>query len=1070
MKILFYILSFVFLCCNSISSFGQALPTKPARKISFTTHEGSNINVDLSPDGKTLIFDLLGQLFTVSVKGGPATQLTQGIANYILPMWSPDGKHIACISDETGVYHLTIRNFLDRIGRPLDRTGPQIDIFNYARISWGGDAKSIFFKGDKYPLFGKKTPFGKILLRFSPDENSDYYFENDHLITAYNRLDKTAKLVSANRYGGICELSPNLRWAAYQKDTLQKRELVIVELTTRVERVLVPSLFENLSTYRKTHFTFSPDSKNIFIGYKGKIHRLNIITGANDIIPFTAKVNLAIGPQDYHTFRVNYRPFNIKFTRSANESPDGKHIVFSALDKVWIMNLPNGRPHLLVAQNLNQFQPIFSPDSKRVAYVSWCDSTGGQLWCVASSGGKPSQLTCAASQYQRPAWSPDGKTIAVVKGGPENSDRFKKDEYRPELTDRDDSGTGKLLIISLDDGKIRSLNDSVPLWNQITFSFDGKEIYYNPLTSKGPYSHFQYNHQPRSILMVEADLRTGKQNTLVLGPPDPDEPHFVFQQASISPNGKYLVYERGEDLYLLAMAGQKKPLTLDKESNLSVVRFAHGLDPCWENGGKILSWSYGNRFSRIDPEKIIRTAKRQTKNKISNAFGDSIIRVEVKPDQLIKLQLTATPSYAHGTLVLKNARILTMEGNTLIRKGMIVIKNSRIVYVGPNSEMLLKNGDVFDLSGKTIIPGFVDLHLHMHVPPDVFPQQSWMYLANLAYGVTTARDPFTSYGSFGYEELLKSGQMIGPRLFSSGRGAYDDQGIIINQPSDAVSLVNQRKTLGGTFIKQYLLPTRLQREWLVQASNAAGLNMTNEGDLGNVFNDIGMIKDGNTGIEHNPEWGDAYYDIITLFARSGIFFTPTLQNIPEPNGGTMYFDSQFWSKTSHKMQNFMPENVIAQIHEAKYKVDDSIIVVHQSQVDAKIRKAGGRVTLGSHGNVQGLGVHNELWALQMGGLSNMQALQAATIMGAEAIGIQKDVGSIKVGKIADMIILNSNPLDDIHNSRDIKYVMKDGILYNGGSLDELWPEKKKCPDWRLHIKSNDNPRTTGQAFSAEDDD
>jgi imidazolonepropionase-like amidohydrolase len=121
----------------------------------------------------------------------------------------------------------------------------------------------------------------------------------------------------------------------------------------------------------------------------------------------------------------------------------------------------------------------------------------------------------------------------------------------------------------------------------------------------------------------------------------------------------------------------------------------------------------------------------------------------------------------------------------------------------------------------------------------------------------------------------------------------------------------------------------------------------------------------------------------------------------------------------------------------------------QSRINARIKHAGGKIIMGSHGEDPGVGAHWEVWALQMGGLSNFEALQTATITAAEALGMQKDLGSIEVGKIADLIVLDKNPLEDIHNTTSLKYVMKAGVLYESETLDEVWPDKKKKPaSWR----------------------
>ncbi len=103
---------------------------------------------------------------------------------------------------------------------------------------------------------------------------------------------------------------------------------------------------------------------------------------------------------------------------------------------------------------------------------------------------------------------------------------------------------------------------------------------------------------------------------------------------------------------------------------------------------------------------------------------------------------------------------------------------------------------------------------------------------------------------------------------------------------------------------------------------------------------------------------------------------------------------------------------------------------------------GGRVGVGSHGQLQGLGYHWELWSVAAGGMSNHDALRAATILGAEGIGLDEDLGSLEPGKLADLVVLDANPLDDLRNTNTIRYVMKNGRLYEGETLNEIWPRQR----------------------------
>jgi len=442
----------------------------------------------------------------------------------------------------------------------------------------------------------------------------------------------------------------------------------VTDLQNKQTRILIPALFGNVpAEYAPPilqRFTFYPDSKSLIIGYGGKLHRLDVNDGKDQIIPFIANVKVDMGAYNYHTFPVSHDSLVVKYTRSASISPDHKHVIFMALGKLYVKDLPSGKPHLLYDQGINQFQPQYSPDGKSVAYITWCDSTGGALWRIGTSGGKPEKLSASPGRYERPAWSPDSKSIAVVNN------------TSLDLGFRDNQETGKLILVSIASGTTKVIDDNVSFDNLLRFSKDGKRIIYKPEQRQS----IQGQYNP---MLVSRDLETMEERVLAMGALS-DRQAFI-RQCSLSPDGRFLVYSRNEDLYLVPLTGHALPnVILNSNQEGLAIRFASGVDPEWEKNGKILSWSYGNQFFSISPDKIVHAASIQkNKQPISWLPGRDIVDCNVMPSRKIALNVKVPEFYAHGTLGLINARIITMQGNNIIKHGSILIKNGRIAAVGP---------------------------------------------------------------------------------------------------------------------------------------------------------------------------------------------------------------------------------------------------------------------------------------------------------------------------------------------------------------------------------------------------
>ncbi len=392
-----------------------------------------------------------------------------------------------------------------------------------------------------------------------------------------------------------------------------------------------------------------------------------------------------------------------------------------------------------------------------------------------------------------------------------------------------------------------------------------------------------------------------------------------------------------------------------------------------------------------------------------------------------------------------------MKDNEVIEKGTILIDHNKIVAVGKEVKVPA-DARVYDVNGKTVMPGIVDVHAHLHPSPDgISPQQDWNYYANLAFGVTTAHDPSSNTEMvFSQSEMLKAGRLIGPRVYSTGTvlyGADGDFKAVINSMDDARVHLRRMKAVGAFSVKSYNQPRREQRQQIIEAARELQMEVVPEGGS-TFFTNINMVLDGHTGVEHNlPVW-PVYKDVTSLWNSSKSGYTPTLiVSYGTQFGENYWYDrTEVW-KNDHLLTFVPPSMVDARSRRRTTSEYGDYGHIEVSHYVKQISDGGTKINLGSHGQLQGLGAHWELWMLAQGGMTPMQAIRCATINGAAYLGMDKEIGSLEPGKLADLVVMNQNPLEEIRNSANIKYVMVNGRLYNADTMNETGSREKP----RMHF-------------------
>jgi imidazolonepropionase-like amidohydrolase len=384
-----------------------------------------------------------------------------------------------------------------------------------------------------------------------------------------------------------------------------------------------------------------------------------------------------------------------------------------------------------------------------------------------------------------------------------------------------------------------------------------------------------------------------------------------------------------------------------------------------------------------------------------------------------------------------------MRGDEVIERGDILVTNNRIAQVG-TAIAAPPGATVIDVAGKTIIPGLVDVHAHPKTGREMAPDQEWSIAANLAYGVTTTRNPSGTRWNVAWGELIDAGEMVGSRIYATGFPLTSNN-TPIRSYDDALNVVRRYKGQGVNSLKQYLQPRRIQRQWILQAAIAEGINATNEG-AADLKADITMAIDGYTALEHSIGQVPLYKDVATVMADSRIAYTPTLVVAYGAPAGDGFWRARTDLDKDPKAAYFTPTELLTrQARRRPLIIEEDYNFPAIARGVRDIVRAGGRAGLGSHGQQDGIGAHWELWMLQSGDMTPLEALRIATRYGAESIGYGNDLGSIEPGKLADLVVLNSNPLEDIRRSTDIQWVLKGGEMYEGRTLDRVWPSARAFP-------------------------